>query len=159
MNICINSIWTDERIAHLKRLNTDGLSASLIAGELGGGISRNAVIGKINRLGIAGARPIRTAPPKPRAPRMPRQRVVRAAGWQRPQPALEPYIPPQPVVDMDIPIEQRCTLFTLTSKTCRWPVGDPDDAAFFFCGDPSADLDKGRPYCPSHTVRATQRRG
>lgn len=44
--------WTDERIESLKRLHKGGLSASLIAKELGGGLSRNAVIGKIHRLGI-----------------------------------------------------------------------------------------------------------
>ena len=45
--------WTDERVELLKKLWQDGLSASQIAGELGG-ITRNAVIGKVHRLGLAG---------------------------------------------------------------------------------------------------------
>ena len=45
--------WTDERVETLKKLWTDGLSASQIAAELGG-ITRNAVIGKVHRLGLSG---------------------------------------------------------------------------------------------------------
>ncbi len=44
-------IWTDERIDHLKKLCAEGKSASQIAGELGG-VTRNAVIGKLHRLGL-----------------------------------------------------------------------------------------------------------
>ena len=47
--------WTDERVELLKKLWADGLSASQIAGELGG-ITRNAVIGKVHRLGLSGPR-------------------------------------------------------------------------------------------------------
>src|SRR4051812_20746161 len=62
--------WTDERIELLKKLWADGLSASQIAAELGQ-VTRNAVIGKVHRLGLAGrakvstssvARPARKAP-------------------------------------------------------------------------------------------------
>src|SRR6266436_7579726 len=45
--------WNDERVETLKRLWAEGLSASHIATELGG-ITRNAVIGKVHRLGISG---------------------------------------------------------------------------------------------------------
>lgn len=45
--------WTDERVEDLKRLWADGLSASIIAKQLGG-TTRNAVLGKVWRLGIAG---------------------------------------------------------------------------------------------------------
>ena len=44
--------WTDERVEMLKKLWTDGLSASQIAAEIGG-CSRNAVIGKVHRLGLS----------------------------------------------------------------------------------------------------------
>jgi GcrA cell cycle regulator len=47
--------WTNERVELLKKLWGDGLSASQIAGELGG-VTRNAVIGKVHRLGLSGAR-------------------------------------------------------------------------------------------------------
>src|SRR5512138_3617339 len=45
--------WNDERVDALKKLWADGLSASQIAGRLGG-VTRNAVIGKVHRLGLAG---------------------------------------------------------------------------------------------------------
>ncbi|MEO0542970.1 MAG: GcrA family cell cycle regulator [Pseudomonadota bacterium] len=44
--------WTDERVETLKKLWADGLSASQIAAKLGG-VSRNAVIGKVHRLKLA----------------------------------------------------------------------------------------------------------
>jgi GcrA cell cycle regulator len=45
--------WTDERVEKLKKLWADGLSASQIAAQLGG-VSRNAVIGKVHRLNLPG---------------------------------------------------------------------------------------------------------
>ena len=46
--------WTDDRIELLRKLWQDGLSASTIAREMGGAITRNAVIGKVHRMGLAG---------------------------------------------------------------------------------------------------------
>ena len=46
--------WTDERVELLKKLWTEGLSASQIAGRLGSGVTRNAVIGKVHRLNLSG---------------------------------------------------------------------------------------------------------
>src|SRR5437762_6826798 len=63
--------WTDERVELLKKLWADGLSASQIAAELGG-ITRNAVIGKVHRLGLSGrAKSSSSASPRPRKPRSP----------------------------------------------------------------------------------------
>src|SRR5947209_17519794 len=62
--------WTDERVERLKKLWADGLSASQIAGELGG-ITRNAVIGKVHRLGLSRrAKSPSSAAPRPRKPRV-----------------------------------------------------------------------------------------
>ena len=58
--------WTDERVELLKKLWADGLSASQIATKLGE-VTRNAVIGKVHRLGLAGRATtsrIRTARPR-----------------------------------------------------------------------------------------------
>ena len=68
--------WTDERVALLKKLWMEGLSASQIAAELSGGVTRNAVIGKVHRLKLsARAKPASVAPraktPRPSAPRRP----------------------------------------------------------------------------------------
>ena len=64
--------WTDERVELLRRLWTEGLSASQIAGRLGDGVTRNAVIGKVHRLNLSGRAPQpRTAAPRPRKQREP----------------------------------------------------------------------------------------
>ena len=55
--------WTDERVEDLKKLWLEGHSASQIAKHLGG-VTRNAVIGKVHRLGLSG----RAAPSKPARP-------------------------------------------------------------------------------------------
>src|SRR6476661_6445286 len=69
--------WTDERVELLKKLWGDGLSASQIAGELGG-ITRNAVIGKVHRLGLSGrAKSPSSASPRPRKPRQTHMMRVR----------------------------------------------------------------------------------
>ena len=61
--------WTDERVELLKKLWSDGLSASQIAAELGG-ITRNAVIGKVHRLGLSGrAKAASSAAPRQRKAR------------------------------------------------------------------------------------------
>ena len=61
--------WTDERVELLKKLWADGLSASQIAAELGG-ITRNAVIGKVHRLGLSGrAKSPSSSAPRPRKAR------------------------------------------------------------------------------------------
>ena len=67
--------WTDERVELLKKLWADGLSASQIAAELGG-ITRNAVIGKVHRLGLSG----RAKSPSSSAPR---PRKARSSGMMR----------------------------------------------------------------------------
>lgn len=67
--------WTDERKAVAAKLYREGWSCSQIAKQLGGGISRNAVIGAIYRMGMSGegraapARPARMTRPKPTSPK------------------------------------------------------------------------------------------
>ena len=64
--------WTDERVETLKRMWIEGASASTIAKELGG-VTRNAVIGKVHRLGLSNrnvedAKPAAATPPEAPAP-------------------------------------------------------------------------------------------
>ena len=54
--------WTDDRVEILTKLWGEGLSASQIARELGD-VTRNAVIGKVHRLGLAG----RASPTMPKS--------------------------------------------------------------------------------------------
>ena len=136
--------WTDERVELLKKLWADGLSASQIAAELGG-ITRNAVIGKVHRLGLSGRA---KSPSSSRAaaaqgalaphmlrvsrPLDARQHRARAPTTTRPEPEPE-------LIENIIPIGQRTTLLELTEQTCRWPIGDPGSAEFFFCGGETAE--------------------
>jgi len=63
-------------------------------------------------------------------------------------------VEPEPeLVDNVIPLGQRRTLLELTEDTCRWPIGDPGHADFFFCGGPSIS---SLPYCAYHSRVAYQ---
>jgi GcrA cell cycle regulator len=147
--------WTDERVELLKKLWGDGLSASQIAGELGG-ITRNAVIGKVHRLGLSGrAKAPSSSMPRPRKPR-PATQMFRAP--QRPMmrgntalaamPSYDYDPEPEPeVIENIIPLGQRCTLLQLNDDKCHWPIGDPGQPDFYFCGGKTAT---STPYCGYH---------
>lgn len=165
--------WTDERLALLKQRWADGLSASQIAGELGGGVTRSAVCGKVFRLGLSGRSATVTI--KPRAPKA-NPRPGRPITIKPRPPAQPKYAAPKPatdddtevdtgfqsdgitdiVEDTDIPVEQRKTLLELTDTTCRWPIGEPTSPDFYFCGGAAATRIDGKPmpYCSNHCQRA-----
>jgi len=150
--------WTDERVELLKKLWADGLSASQIAAELGG-ITRNAVIGKVHRLGLSGrAKSPASAAPRPRKTRAPAHmlRVTRpqVRGKTALAQAFEYEPEPEPeLTDNIIPMGQRRTILELTEDTCRWPIGDPGASDFFFCG---GNTISGLPYCAFHSRVAYQ---
>ena len=152
----IGMSWTDERVELLKKLWSDGLSASQIAAELGG-ITRNAVIGKVHRLGLSGrAKSASSAAPRPRKARSPMMRIGRASirGNTALAHAYEMEAEAAPeLIDNVIPIGQRRTILELTEQTCRWPVGDPGSTEFFFCGGNTIG---GLPYCAYHSRVAYQ---
>jgi GcrA cell cycle regulator len=139
-------VWSDERVELLKKLWADGLSASQIAGELDG-ITRNAVIGKVHRLGLCTRIKSPSTPRvrKPRAHMLRTNRIVRGATASAPVLKAEP---PEELVECDIPFGQRRTLLELDDDTCHWPVGDPATAEFFFCGGKPLN---GLPYCNYHS--------
>ena len=134
-------MWTEERVDQLKTLWTEGLSASQIARVLGEGITRNAVIGKVHRLGLAGrATPSRVDRPRlPSAPRLYRARE------------------PEPPVVEEEPIKLEDGSFvgvlTINDRMCRWPIGDPSGDEFHFCG---RNPKQGSPYCEAHARKAYQ---
>ncbi len=151
----VPSAWDDRAFMALKVYCADlTLSYGQIAGkinrECGTAFSRNAVIGKVNREGLGAARK-RTA-----SPRGPRQRKCKTRGGffniaRAVQ--LVPHEPVPQIIDDAIPIEQRKTIMELANHHCRWPVGDPRSVEFFYCGDPSANVEAGRPYCAAHAAR------
>ena len=149
--------WTANRIALLKNLWQDEMSAACIARQLGGGLTRSAVIGKLHRLGIsqrasstnqASPRPHR--PGKPSAPRrfgptMPSVNAV-AKAIKPVELKLEP--------PAAVPAGNRVSLMMLSDKTCRWPCGDPlDKEEFHFCG---LMPESGSVYCTLHRMYSVQ---
>ena len=146
--------WSDERVEQLKKLWESGLSASQIAAELGN-VTRNAVIGKVHRLGLSGrAKTPSTAAPRPRKARSSGQmlRVSRPAIRGNTALAYDYDLEPEPEL-LEIPVEQRKTLLQLNEHTCRWPVGDPGGSDFYFCGGETATE---LPYCGYHCRVAYQ---
>ena len=185
--------WTDERVETLKKMWGEGQSASQIAKELGG-VTRNAVIGKVHRLGLsnrAGSGASAPAKPaakekaaKPAAPKAPPKVKAAPASKEEPKeevqeldengipisaarraiiPAGQP-LPPQPSANEIDPkalakvneVEKKAkklNLMELTSRTCKWPVGDPATEDFWFCGLP---VQSGKPYCEAHVGVAFQ---
>jgi GcrA cell cycle regulator len=155
-------MWTEERVELLRKLWADGLSASMIAVELGG-ITRNAVIGKVHRLGLSGrAKSPATTPPRPRKARPPAHsfRAIRpsvrgnTALAMHPANAYDFDLEPEPEpIENIIPIGQRCSILELADDKCHWPIGDPGQSDFFFCGGKSV---MGLPYCGYHARIAYQ---
>lgn len=164
--------WTSERVDLLKKLWTDGLSASQIAAELGG-VTRNAVIGKVHRLGLSGRAKAAAPAQKPRskpakggtedaaqtatsqqggsAPSAPQTMGATALKVEA-APVAAPAPQAKPVAEL-VPIAKRATILTLTERTCKWPIGDPTKEDFYFCGHPS---NPGVPYCTYHCRIAYQ---
>lgn len=146
--------WSDDRVEQLKKLWDAGLSASEIAGELGN-ITRNAVIGKVHRLGLSGrAKSPSSAAPRRRKTR-PTQVVMRTTrASQALASASEVELEPDPIAyDNVVPMSQRQSLMELSESTCHWPIGDPESSEFFFCGGRAL---KDLPYCVHHCRIAYQ---
>ena len=171
--------WTDDRVETLKRMWGEGQSASQIAKELGG-VTRNAVIGKVHRLGLSnrtgGAAPKHAPKAEPRAkPSTAAKPEARVRAEVKPAdkpilPMRKPIItagqplPPQPSANEISPealasvreIEKKSkkiSLMDLTERTCKWPVGDPATDDFWFCGLP---VQQDKPYCEAHVSVAFQ---
>lgn len=158
--------WTDERVELLKKLWADGLSASQIASQLGG-VTRNAVIGKVHRLNLSGrAKPAATQA-RPRKTRQPTAAppVHRATSAARPMVQgntalkMQPSAAPRraqvqvPIEDLVVPISLKVSLLALNDQMCKWPIGDPGADGFHFCGHRSFN---GLPYCEYHSRLAYQ---
>jgi len=155
--------WTEERVAELKKLWAEGHSASQIAKRLGS-VTRNAVIGKVHRLGLSGRatpsrpvkRPPRLARPKPQ--QMPRQATARTAGSNAL--AVREAAAPTPHVEVETNVEPQrlpngdmVTVLTVKDTMCKWPIGDPAESTFGFCGHAT---NEGSPYCADHARVAFQ---
>jgi GcrA cell cycle regulator len=141
--------WNDERVELLKKFWAEGLSASQIASKMGG-VTRNAVIGKVHRLGLSG----RATPAKP-------QRGCDGDfhGEEQPSAAfarteIEPLIDePEFIAPAILSSGDMATVATLKGNMCKWPIGDPAKDDFHFCGQSAPT---GKPYCAYHAQMAFQ---
>jgi len=160
--------WTDERVEQLKKLWAEGLSASQIAAQLGG-VSRNAVIGKVHRLKLSGRGKTTSSPTRSKKINTSSSggsrgggsghsaaRVInRSIGATALQTEYSTDIIPvlKPVTDVVVPISRRLELVELNERTCKWPMGDPLQPDFNFCGN---DVGEAGPYCLYHSRLAYQ---
>lgn len=158
--------WTVEREDLLKKLWLQGLSASQIAYMMEG-FTRNAIIGKAHRLNLPKRSPSTSARPKTRRTRS-KPSLARIAGSTSATARL-PMSPCESryysLADLElersifetehasVSAEDRITLLTLGSRTCKWPIGDPGDADFHFC---SREAQSSGSYCSFHHRLAYQ---
>jgi GcrA cell cycle regulator len=165
--------WTDQRTDLVKRRWADGLSASQIAKEVnatpGPKVSRNAVIGKVHRLGLSG----RASPSRPRraerrtfvrppaTPRMPRAVAEGAPETPRVRVARDGLRVMAPIPNQPLPAArpyaltgEECRIEDLTPGRCKFGLNDPGRGRMdemLCCGQP-AKVEGGRvePYCEHH---------
>jgi GcrA cell cycle regulator len=159
-NNAVPSIWTDELIAELTKLWAEGYSSSIVGEKLG--ISRNAVVGKINRLDLptplvpkttrirntgAGERERAPRKARPRKQAIKHYQSIRAVRVNGNSDSMRLIMSPA----TNLPV-LRCvgidplliSLEDIRNGECRYPYGD---GPFLFCGHPATD---GSSYCMPH---------
>jgi GcrA cell cycle regulator len=138
-----NATWTPERIERLKSCVGSGMTCSQIAAAIG--VSRNAVIGKIHRLGLSSGRPAGASarancPPRARHSRGPTQRRLLRLAYAQ--------VPLDEIMSSVVVISTHPrSLIDIDPHQCRWPIGDPASTNFLFCGN---DAITGFAYCVGH---------
>lgn len=135
--------WNPEQVQILVDSWAEGLSCSQIAKRIGDPCTRNAVIGKKVRMKLPNPTTQRRTYSTKVAPAAPRP--------GRKAPTLKPRL-----IDAEAPLEicgALVTLENLVAGMCRWPIGDPIDPGFRFCGNTPMGR---RPYCEAHAAIARQ---
>ena len=140
--------WNDEKVCKLKELWGKGNTASQIA-EIIGGLSRNAVIGKAHRLNLS---------QKIRA-----KNLTSSQGYQNStgendlkQKKVRKNKFKSLIIEKNFEPENPKKLEELDESSCKWPIGHPEEEAFYFCGRSSL---KDFSYCKLHLLYAYQPKG
>lgn len=141
-----NSPWNDEaRVAELLKLVASGLSAAEVAAAMGGGLTRNAVLGRIHRMGLS--KPINYRPK-----RKPRQQATNIGGRAlkliRRKTGGQPKLPVHDIPEPIAPNSLELTILEIGTGQCRYPTRS--DTPFFFCGHATSPQRDGSPYCEFH---------
>tara|TARA_B110001450_G_C17202066_1_gene311788 strand:+ start:10 stop:504 length:495 start_codon:yes stop_codon:yes gene_type:complete len=140
--------WNEEKVAKLKELWGKGKTASQIA-EIIGGLSRNAVIGKAHRLNLSAKIKTRTATSNKSFESSMENMDIQSKKKSRSKfKSL--------IIEKDFEPENPKQLEDLNDESCKWPIGHPDESAFYFCGRTSL---KDFSYCKLHLLYAYQPKG
>jgi GcrA cell cycle regulator len=139
--------WNDEKIAKLKELWGKGSTASQIA-EIIGGITRNAVIGKAHRLKLASKIKTRNVSSTQAYNNSEENNFKQVRGRKSKFKSL--------LIEKDFEPENPKKLEELDDSSCKWPIGHPEEASFYFCGRSSL---KDFSYCKLHLLYAYQPKG
>lgn len=133
--------WTDERVDLLKNLWGEGKTAAEIAKELGD-VTRNAVIGKAHRLKLSNrVSPIQQSQKKAPPAKLPAEAKAETAQKQK------------ELIATSTGKKGGVSMVELKERMCKWPIGDPRESGFHFCGGEGVP---GLPYCSDHAKIAYQ---
>ena len=138
--------WNSDTEEKLRKYWKLGYSGSKIAQLLGGGATRNSVLGKSFRLKLE-ARAVskkltsKVNTNKDNSPEIKTQKLGRKAKFK----AL--------LLDSSFEKENPKKLEELTNETCRYPIGHPPEKNFYFCGRKPVDK---FPYCQLHLLYSYQ---
>ena len=134
--------WTEKMVEDLRQMWIEGLTANEIAKKLG--VSKNSIVGKVHRLCL-------TARPSP-IKRKEDMATEAEFGFEETVKPEEKIVPvKEPVVTQSSEAKGKVKLVDLGNHTCRWPLGDPRDEDFSFCGK---KVRAGQTYCDEHSVMA-----
>ena len=134
--------WTNEKIEKLKELWGKGSTANEIA-QILGGVTRNAVIGKAHRLNLSGK--IQTKKSSSLKNNENENKISHKNLRRGKFKSL--------IIDKDFEPENPKQLEELDEKSCKWPIGHPNEDSFYFCGRASL---KDFSYCKLHLLYAFQ---
>lgn len=139
--------WTDDRVRHLKTLFEEGKSATEISNVFG--VSRNAVCGKLSRLGLFRNGGIKPKPKGPAAIIKPKLRITQANTNSNGMRVSVVHGPAVFATLRTVDVEPRKIEFAdLKPSDCRYPEGDPAT----FCGHPRLENSS---YCMAHHALCT----